>query len=186
MNLLDLDARWRRFNDQGRACPCCGKTFSGIFDLGYDHPDDWPHGHSNGEDIIVGDDRLNADLCRIGDRHFLRCTLPLTIRGSDEFFAFGPWAEVSQDQFYAYLDTYGDTPKPMPEGEGLLANALPMFEDESGTVVRVALPDPTNRPELTAQHGALVEAQENGISFDDLLDIYAAGGQDIRPHLTQD
>ena len=37
MNLLDLDARWRRFNDPDRSCPCCGRTFSGVFDIGFDH-----------------------------------------------------------------------------------------------------------------------------------------------------
>ena len=61
MNLLDLDARWRRFNDANRACPCCGQTFSGIFDIGFDHPDCWPHGalrdsHCQGYPFTSGSD----------------------------------------------------------------------------------------------------------------------------------
>ena len=44
MNLLDLDARWRRFHDEDRECPCCGRRFNGIFDVGFGHPDAWPHG----------------------------------------------------------------------------------------------------------------------------------------------
>jgi hypothetical protein len=30
----------------------------------------------------------------------------------------------------------------------------------------------------------LARLQEDGITFDQLLDIYAAAGQDVRPHLT--
>ena len=38
---------------------------------------------------------------------------------------------------------------------------------------------------LMAQDGALRDLQELGLTFDQLLDIYAASGSDIRPHLTQ-
>lgn len=103
MNLLNLDKRWQRFNDAARGCPCCGQTFSGIFDLVMDHPGVWPY----------------------GDR---------TTQGLSELQVGGDGA----------------------------------------------------RPTLFAQDGALKEAQDNGIWIDALLDVYAASGQDIRPHLTQD
>lgn len=187
MNLLDLDARWKRLHDEDRTCPCCGRTFSGIIDLGYNHPDDWPHGPREGEtDLFVGDDRLSADLCRLNGRHFIRCTLPLPIRGSDEHFAFGPWAEVAEETFRAYLGTYDDPPADFAGGEGLLANDLPLFEDSAGDAVRLVGGPADKRPELFALDGPLADAQRDGISFDALLDIYAASGMDIRPHLAQD
>ena len=54
MNLLDLDKRWQRFNNSNRECPCCGKTFGGVFDIGFDHPLTWPHQSraDSGQDVI--------------------------------------------------------------------------------------------------------------------------------------
>ena len=62
---LASDPRWQRFNDTSRPCPCCGRVFSGIYDLGCDHPDPWPHGYlsESGQDVLsVGTDTLSADL----------------------------------------------------------------------------------------------------------------------------
>jgi hypothetical protein len=186
MTLLALDSRWRRFNDESRACPCCGQSFNGIFDIGYDHPDDWPHdGFHGGDPVEVGDDFLVADLCRLDGRFFIRSVLSLPLRGAEDSFSFGPWAEVSKDDFRAYADSFSGR-HPFPGAEGILANALPLFEVDFGAAVTMTERDPTQRPFLTLAKGPLAEAQQNGISFDDLLDIYAASGTDIRPHLTTD
>ena len=187
MNLLDLDSRWRRFNDLDRACPCCGRSFSGIFDIGFDAPDDWPHGARTGEDdLSVGDDRLGPEFCRLNGRYFLRCVLSLPLRGSDETFGFGPWVEVPEPVFRASLATLDDASMEFAPAEGILANALPGFEEETGGAVTVTQPDAVQRPALTALDGPLAEAQSEGLSFDDLLDLYAAFGDDIRPHLMAD
>lgn len=187
MNILDLDARWRRFNDDTRSCPCCGRQFSGIYDIGFDAPDDWAYGpRIDDADLEVGEDRLGAEFCRIAGRYFLRSVLTLPLRGSDEVFAFGPWVEVPEPVFRAYLATIDDPAAPFPPADGLLASTLPQFEDEQGTAVTLTLPDPTQRPQMTVTEGPLAETQAQGISFDDLLDLYAAFGDDIRPHLTAD
>ncbi|MFZ5961556.1 DUF2199 domain-containing protein [Thalassococcus sp. BH17M4-6] len=190
MTLLDLDARWRRFNDPDRACPCCGQSFSGIFDIGFDHPDAWPYGErlgDSGDDLTVGEDRLGSDLCRLGPQRFVRCILPLPLRGSEEVFYFGVWASVAPEAFYAYLDaSLGE--EPAFEGcAGLLENALPGFDLPALTPGILVPGGPGERPRLMAQADTpLAKAQADGISFDDLLDIYAASGQDIRPHLQKD
>ncbi|MBW4985470.1 DUF2199 domain-containing protein [Mameliella sp. CS4] len=187
MTLLALDSRWRRFNDPNRACPCCGRRFSGIFDIGFDAPDAWPHGERLGEDDLdIENDRLGPEFCRIGARYFLRAVLTLPLRGSEDWFSFGPWAEVPEPVFRAYLATIEHPDQPFGPAEGLLANALPLFEDEAESAVTLTLPDPSQRPRLTATDGPLAEAQAQGISFDDLLEIYAACGDDIRPHLAAD
>ncbi|CUH76995.1 DUF2199 domain-containing protein [Tropicibacter naphthalenivorans] len=184
MSLLMLDSRWKRFNDEARACPCCGVQFNGIFDIGFSEPEDWPHAPYTGAPVEVEDDVLTSDYCRIDGRHFLRAVLLLPVRGADDNFGFGAWVEVSRDVARAYGETFGDDPQPF-EGEGLLANTLPGFEDEQGIAVALTCPDPAERALIHPLDGPLAEALENGISFDDLLDIYAASGNDIRPHLTQ-
>ncbi|EPX81892.1 DUF2199 domain-containing protein [Salipiger mucosus] len=184
MSLLDLDARWRRFNDPDRACPCCGRRFSGIFDLGFEAPDAWPHGPREDDELRVGEDRLTPELCRLDAQYFLRGVLHVPVRGADDALAFGPWAEVPRELLHAYLDSFEGAG--FAGGEGLLANALPGFEESEGTPVTLAATDSQERPALAAQDGPLAEAQAGGISFDALLDLYAAAGHDIRPHLAQD
>lgn len=187
MNLLDLDARWRRFNDEDRECPCCGQHFNGIFDIGFGHPDIWPHASlapGQDEEVQVGEDKLGTDLCRLGEDRFIRCLLPLPIQGSDEVFNFGVWASVKPENFYLYIDAcFGEA-----EFDGCFAwlmNSLPGLAHEEFVACDLRPGPEGERPRLYAHDGPVQAAQENGISFDHLLDIYAASGTDIRPHLSQ-
>ena len=190
MNLLDLDKRWQRFNDASRTCPCCGEAFSGLFDIGFDHPDIWPHGDRTAqgvEELQVGEDRLSADLCRLDEHRFIRCVLPLPIRGSDEVFYFGVWASVHPDSFYAYVDDSLGTGPAFEGCFGWLQNDLPDIGPDGSVPCDVLPGDDGERPRLMAQSDSpLAALQADGISFDTLLDIYAASGQDIRPHLMKD
>ena len=160
----------------------------GVYDLGFDHPDSWPHGNrsESGEEVLSdGDDHLSSDYCVHDGQYFVRCTLPIPIIGTDEVFAFGPWGSMSAESASAY----GEAERSGTAFEGCfswLANILP------GTGMEDFLPcdlypneDPTRRPLLHAHSGhPLADWQANGISFDQLLDIYAAAGNDIRKHLT--
>lgn len=190
MNLLDLDKRWQRFNNAERTCPCCGQSFSGVFDIGFDHPVAWPHeilAESGRETIEVGDDKLSADLCRIGEDRYIRCVLLLPIRGSDEVFAFGVWASIHPENFDKYVHAW--TRDDWSGFSGCIAwlmNDLPLFEADDPIPCNLLIGSAGERPTLQAQEGPLATAQKNGISFDDLLDIYAEAGHDIRPHLMAD
>lgn len=187
MSLLALDSRWRRFNDPDRRCPCCGRRFSGIFDIGFAAPDAWPHPpRADQSDLVVGTDRLTSEFCRIGQSYFLRGVMVFPLRGTDEGFSFGPWAEVSKPVFDACLDAIANPDHAFPPAEGLLANELPGFAEAFGTVLNLGLPDPAQRPLLRALDGPLSSAQADGLTFDSLLDIYADFGDDLRPHLTSD
>lgn len=189
MSLLNLDARWRRFNDENRACPCCGQRFSGIFDIGFDHPDCWLHGalrDSGQDELQVGEDKLGTDLCRFQEHRFIRGVIQLPVRGSDESFGYGVWASVKPENFYRYID---DATGEDPGFDGCFAwlmNALPGFDFTEPVACDLRPGGDGMRPTLHAQDGPLAAAQETGISFDDLLDIYAATGNDIRPHLMED
>lgn len=185
MSLLDLDARWKRFNDDTRACPCCGRMFSGIYDIGFDHPAAWPHPERGDQPFVkAGEDQLSPDLCRLGETRYLRAVVTLPVQGADEAVLITPWVEVPAPLFYAYLDSWDDASAPLPpESPVLLANDLPGYEAQS---LHLSFPSREQRPKLRAQDGSLAQAQTQGISFDQLLDLYAACGDDIRPHLLRD
>lgn len=184
MSLLDLDARWRRFNDTGYTCSCCGMAAPGVYDIGFGHPDSWPHeslDEAGRDEIAVGDDKLSADLCKIEDDRFIRCVLPLPVRGSDELFHFGVWARVEPADFYAYIEHCVEA-APFDGCDAWLMNDLHGFEADVVPCRLTAGPNGQS-PRLVAKDGPLAAAQTDGISFDDLLDIYAAYGNDLRPHL---
>lgn len=190
MDLRD-DPRWQRFNDSKKPCPCCGRTFSGVFDIGYDHPDPWPHGNraDSGQEVLsVNKDTLSADLCRMGQFRFIRCVLHLPIIGSDQSFAFGPWGSVRPENFDTYVRH--ELSGTLDHYEGCFAwlmNTLPGFDFDDWLPCNMVIGEPTERPELEVHDGSheLARLQEEGITFDQLLDIYSAAGQDIRPHLMQ-
>ncbi len=186
MNLLALDTRWRHFHDDTWSCPCCGRSFSGVFDIGYEHPDCWPHGGLVDEgqsELHVGEDKLSADLCRWEEHRFIRCVLPLPIQGIDEVFNFGPWASVAPKTFYHYIDHATGNSSDFDCGSAWLMNDLPLFESDEPTTCELRAGAEGQRPQLVVGEGKLSKAQESGITFDQLLDIYAATGNDIRPHL---
>ena len=184
---LNEDPRWRRFNDSTRPCPCCGRSFDGVFDIGFDHPDPWPHGNRSetGADYMeAGDDSLGTDLCKFGKYRFIRAVLPLPIKGTDQVFAFGPWGSVNPANFDRYVAaSQGDE-----TFEGCFAwlmNLLPGFDFTEPLPCNLVPGAEGERPILEVHDGAhdIAVLQEDGITFDQLLDIYAAAGQDIRPHL---
>lgn len=181
MTLLALDARWRRLMDPDYACPCCGRSFGGLVDIGFDQPDAWSHGPRDpGHDVLeVGEDKLSADLCRAGARRFLRAVLPLPVRGAEDAAILAPWVEVAPADFYATLEAIeaGEAPPPCP---GTLANELPGHGAPAGTL---AAGSAAERPVFEPADGPLAAAATDGIGFDALLDLYAALGEDLRPHL---
>jgi hypothetical protein len=187
MSLLALDARWRRFNDPDRVCPVTGRQFSGVYDIAYDHPARWPHAERGDQPFVKqGEDQLAADLCRVGTTRLLRAHVALTIQGADEAIHLTPWVAVPDEAFYAYLDTTDNAEAPLPApAEGVLDNDLPDLAP-AGTVVTLHFDAREALPRIEAPQAPLSDALDAGISFDQLLDLYAACGDDIRPALLRD
>ncbi len=188
MKLAD-DSRWRRFNDHGFQCRCCGKSFNGIFDIAYDHPDPWLHGSfrdNDGDDVRVGNDILGSDFCIQGTDYFVRGLIEIPVLETEKRFAFGVWSTLHEDNFEAYLKAYG-TEDELLIGPyfGWLANDLPHYGNGTFLKTEVVFRSVGQRPRFNVwdDRSTLVRDQENGISFDQLLDLYAAAGTDIRPHL---
>lgn len=185
---LSKDPRWRRFNDRDSPCPCCGRVFHGVFDIGYDHPDPWPHGSrsESGLNVLrVGNDELGTDLCIWGEYRFIRCVLPLPIIGTDQRFAYGPWGSVNPANFDRYIRHADNPDVPFDGCFAWLMNQPAGFEVKEPLPCNLIPGGEGERPILEIHDGSheLAELQETGITFDQLLDIYAAAGQDIRPHL---
>jgi hypothetical protein len=184
---LDDDPRWKRFNDSMTVCSCCGRSFSGVFAVVFDHPDSWPHAHyrgNGGEDVQVGDDHLSADLCQLGRTVFIRGVVPIPLKGADQAFSFGAWAAISIESFQAYLHAWGTAQElHIHPCSGKLANKLAVYQDGFPQSVNVVFGGGQARPTFLAVEGSLALDQEFGITFDELLDLYEASGTDIRPHL---
>ena len=142
--------------------------FGGLIDIGFDHPSDWPH-EARGEAPFVkaGDDQLASELCRLDDRRFLRATLALPLRGSDEALMVALWVEVPHAVFYAYLDLLDGGAVPETTLATLANDLLPLAGQE--TPVTLHFGDGTERP-VAALDGV------GDISLDQLLDLYEATG----------
>ncbi len=91
---------------------------------------------------------------------------------------------LSDENFDTYVeDTLGEA---VFEGAfSWLANSLPCFESTDPLPCNMTPGAEGQRPSLWVQEGhPLFEAQQDGISFDTLLDIYEKTGSDLRPHLS--
>jgi len=189
VSLLD-DKRWQRFMSRDYRCGCCGESVGGLLDIGYDHPDPWPHGHRQQAGVItleVGQDRLNSDLCALGDDRFIRCVLPIPIIDTGETFRFGPWASLKLENFDLYVQAWEKDDYSGIDGFfGWLCNCLPgVGMSDAPLPCDIVDLDGVSRPVLWVHEGShqLATMQREGITFDQLLDIFEAAGMDIRPHL---
>ena len=189
MTDLNDDIRWRRFNDRGFECPCCGKNFNGVFDVAFDHPDAWPHGNrgASGKDrLVVGAASITSDFCRWEGQGFIRCVMVFPIIGTGQTFAFGVWGSAAPDPYDRYRHAFNSDDYSDFDGcFSWLANGLPVVGSSDHVACTLRIPDPQKRPELEAQDpdAPVGRHQRSGITFDQLLDIYSAVGDDIRPHL---
>lgn len=184
------DPRWDKFCDADFKCPCCGKSYGGVFDITFDHPDAWPHenrAESGKNAIAVGDDRLGSDLCRLGDDYFARATLRLPIIGTEEVFAYGIWGSLTLESYKNYISDYnGDKVEGFEGCFTWLCNMLPGWSMKEALPCDLVLGSLGQRPSLWVHDDSghpLFQAQQEGISFDRLLDLYEASGQDVRSHL---
>lgn len=184
--LLDDDPRWQRFLGHSGPCACCGQTLNGVFDIGFDHPDPWPHGSlaPSGQTLMeFGEDTLTQDLCKLDGHSYFRGVLQLPIQGSDKVFGYGAWGTLSEENWLAYQNNAA-TGAPFDGAFTWIANSLPTFETSEFLPAEMVVQPDGLRPLILPHEGTpLHRAQSEGITFDHLLDIYAASGSDIRPHL---
>jgi|SRR5215475_4126123 len=191
-NRLQLrdDPRWRRLHDRSWVCSRCRTIHEGVFDIAYDRPALWSGDDEASPNSAVATSRsiLSEDFCVIKDEHyFVRCVLEIPILGvDDERFGFGVWSTLSRQNFIVYMDTFdsGDQGKLGP-WFGWFSNRLRGYPDTANLTCQVHPRDGRQRPSIELEptgHPLAIE-QRNGITFDRLLDIYAAHDHDLRPVL---
>ena len=101
-------------------------------------------------------------------------------------FGYGVWSSLSRDSFERYAETF-DSGEQAGLGPwfGWFSNSLKGYPDTFGLKCQVHPRDDRQRPciEVEPSDHPLSIDQREGITFDRLLDLYAANGHDIRPSL---
>jgi len=119
------------------------------------------------EDERDGQARYNDDLCQWGDRVFIRCILPVPLKGADDYFGWGAWAEVEAEVFERYLDLYDADGREEPPHPAKLANRLAPYPGTTlGTRLLIQFQTPDERPTLILLEGdksRLAQDQRDGI-----------------------
>ncbi|MBO9543168.1 MAG: DUF2199 domain-containing protein [Caulobacter sp.] len=111
--------------------------------------------------------RYNDDLCQWGDRFFIRCILPVPLKGQDDYFGWGAWAEVEAEVFERYLELYEEDGREEPPHPAKLANRLAPYPGTTlGTRVLIQFQTPDERPTLAlleTDKSRLAQEQRDGI-----------------------
>jgi hypothetical protein len=117
----------------------------------------------------------SVDLCAVdGARYFVRGVLYLPVRGRDEPFGWGVWAEISREAFNRCVERWEDPQQGSePPFEGRLANRLPEYTDTVGLVVDAQLTGLKTRPVFALRDSdhALAVDQRDGIDLVRVLEL---------------
>jgi len=147
-------------------CSICGETHAGLTtDWAYTLPDEvW----ALSETEKAARTKFDSDLCKLDDRYFIRCILPVPLVEQQNSFCWGAWAEVEQSTFYRYVELYEVDGSEEPPHHGTLANALSPYGQTIGVPVLIQFGDPTKRPVLSTQpNDQSVLAQEQRVGIDE-------------------
>ncbi len=110
----------------------------------------------------------NSDLCRWGERHFIRGVLQVPFTDLEGGFGWGIWAEVDRDTFSRYLEIFDSDGRAEPPEKGTIANAMRPYDDAVGREVTIQFQESTKRPEFFMafeDHCLLAIEQRAGIDL---------------------
>ena len=153
-------------------CTCCGQWQNRVPDLGFHKPF---YVATMSDQERTARVRMDSDTCAIDEQQvFVRCVLPINIRGSDETFAYGVWSSLSEKSFRTYMDacTVGREDETGPFF-GWLSNRMGGYPVTLSLKVHVIPLAQGLRPRLElhdADHPLVVEQQE-GITVERLTQI---------------
>jgi hypothetical protein len=171
-----------RLRNVGWVCACCKAEHLGIFDLGAPAPDQWGQVEAvePNHALRLDGNFLSDDFCVIeGEHFFVRGRLEIPVLGAGGSFGYGCWSTLARTNFEIYVDTF-DGGDQGGEGPwfGWFSNRLLGFEDTLNRPCEVAPQSGRVRPILTLEDPGheLSRAQEEGITPERLLEIYAAYG----------
>lgn len=186
----ELDLRWKALEEKEWTCHSCGETHRGIIDMAFDRPLYWsgqdaprPNSELNRDGTILTEDFCVLD----GEHFFIRTLLLLPLAGKpDSFFGLGFWSSLAKPNFDLYLETFDDGDQSrLGPWFSWLSNGLKGYPDCLQLKSRVFPQDERQRPlvHLDECDHPLSLQQRDGITFEQLLDLYAANGHDVDPSL---
>jgi hypothetical protein len=193
-NAADLsgDPRWKRVLERPFRCLSCDNEHHGLFHLVAAAPVFWRSQHVplRNEDVYDFKNFLSEDFCVMdGAQFYVRCVLELPIKGTaTDKMSFGVWSTLSKANFVRYYDTFnGGHQSELGPMFGWFSNELPGFEGSADLKCYIVPRDERLRPliEFESTDHPLSIAYWNGVTFEQVLDIYAAAGHDIRASLAQ-
>ena len=128
-------------------CPTCGNTHEGLpTDYGWKLPDEvW----AISEDERSERAKFDSDRCQFGNRYFARCLLKLPFKEQPGYYGWGIWVELSERDFYRYVEIYDEDGSDEPPVPGTIANAIPGYPSTSNLPVVVQFQDSTSRPTVS-------------------------------------
>ena len=112
--------------------------------------------------------KLSPNFCVLDDsRVFVRGVVPVPIKEKDDVYCWGVWAEVAWDTYSELYNTWDeDDCSEFEDLKGLLANALPTYEDTFELPLRIVRKSDTRPFFFVIPDHPLKKDQQDGISED--------------------
>lgn len=166
-------------------CASCTVAHHGMFDLAARAPAQWTKEeiYDSNAALRMDEDFLSEDFCVLNGEHFLvRSVLEIPVHGLQDTFGYGLWGSLKKENFEIYVEHFdlGEVPDGVP-WDSWLCNVIHPFMEE-GPLPCLMLPRPERqRPLLYVADDdhPLAKAQEDGISPEQLLEIYAHYGHPV-------
>ena len=161
-------------------CRLCGRSHSSLpTDTAYTLPDEvWAIPESERGERAKWD----SDLCRLGDRYFIRCLLEVPFLDQPGYYGWGTWAEVEWPSFERYLEFYDKDGRSEEPFRATLANDLPTYGGTLGLPAFVQFRTASERPAIwfpeEAAHPLAVEVRR-GMSYARFHEVLIARGVDL-------
>jgi hypothetical protein len=163
-------------------CASCGELHRGPHDMAFMSPWHWegPIEPEPNDALRMDGDFLSNDLCVIGGRDFfVRGSLYLRVEGLADCVAFGCWSTLSRANFELNVDHWEDPDRAsLGPWSGWFSNAISHFPDLINQPCTVYPAAGGYRPEIVLENPdhPLARAQADGISAEELLEVYRAQG----------
>ena len=181
-----LDPRWSQLTGRSWQCASCNETHVGLFDLGSARPDFWQDSEDPLPNSAISGAThcLTQDFCVLDNEHyFARCVVRLPLVGAPgAYFAFGVWSTLSRQNFDKHVSTFdGGEQNGLGPWFGWFSNRLKGYPDTLNLKCQVHPQPGRQRPwlELEPTEHPLAIDSVQGITYERLLDIYAANGHTV-------
>lgn len=158
-------------------CRTCGETHEGMpTDSGWKLPDVvWAIPEPDRSKRA----RWDEDRCQYDNRCFIRCILHIPFQSLAGSYGWGVWVEVSEPDFYRYVELYSADARAEPPIRGTLANDIPCYDRTLALAVSIQFDTATTRPLVTVPPGCthlLAIEQRQGMSNERYHEVLVATG----------